>query len=169
MKKATTYKVLDFLLIFGILITLGTLFFVPSIISDFIKNYEPINNIINSNSNIVMGVSIGVYICAIPYIVSLFLLKRLSTLLSLSNPFIKDVAKIFKNISICAFLEFVLVNVISIFIAFTYIFDKDIFFSLIIIIGLLSMLLLVIGFISLIASNLFNKAIELKYENDHTI
>ncbi len=64
------------------------------IVSSVITNYKAVNSAIILNSNIVLTTSIGVYVCAIPYVIALFLSKRLSTLLSLTNLFVKDPAKI---------------------------------------------------------------------------
>lgn len=178
MKKNMSYKILNILLILGIVITVAALFLVPSIVpsmlSDLFKSYSI--DIGQGNLarfplglNIATTTSIGVYICAVPYVIALFLLKRLCTLLTMKNPFTKEVPKRFKEISICVFVEFLLVNIITALILFVYIFDKDLFFSTFMILGITSLLLLVIGLVSLTASNLFNMAIQLKDENDKTI
>jgi hypothetical protein len=170
MKKDISYKILNFLIGLGIVITLVALLIVPQALSDMLKQTgKSIAPILFMGKDIVDSSTIGIYICAVPYVIALFLLKRLCKLLSKNNTFLEEVPKLLKNIATCAFIDFVLVNLIAVFIAFIYIFDKDMFFSTIMISNTISLVILVIGLLSLVSSKLFKRAIDIKSENDKTI
>ncbi|MEW9077065.1 DUF2975 domain-containing protein [Terrisporobacter glycolicus] len=154
----TSYKILSTLLVLCMIITGVILFSLPSIIDAAFKGTTLLQL---SNPNIVTGVTIGTYICSVPFVIALFLLKRLGKSLSSENQLIKKVSSIFKGISICAFIEFCLINIITFIIAFLYIHDKNAFFSIIAESGIISISLLVVGFVCVLLSNFFNKVIEL--------
>lgn len=160
MKKDVSSKILNILVILGIMLTILALLIAPSVLSESFGGLS---------KNVVRSITIGLYICAIPYVTALFMLKKLCKLISINKPFSKEVPKTLKNISICAFVEIVIFNLVTIVLSFVYIYEKDMFFSTMMSSMIISFVILAIGFLSLVTSKLFKMAIEIKEENDKTI
>ncbi|MEG1311846.1 MAG: DUF2975 domain-containing protein [Romboutsia sp.] len=118
-------------------------------------------------SNMAMNISIGIYICVIPYIVALFILKKLCKLISTKQPFSKKIPLYLKQISVCAFSEILIFNIVQL--ALYYIFDIYLYGITIMLVIVVSFVSLAIGFLSMVLSKLFEMVIEIKDENDKTI
>lgn len=63
--------------------------------------------------NISLFVSTGVYICIIPYLIALITLKKLCTLIYNKNPFSMETTYLLKTISLCAFSELFVFNMVQ--------------------------------------------------------
>lgn len=105
--------------------------------------------------------------CAIPYVVSLFILKKLCKLVEINKSFSKEIPKYLKNISICAFSEIFIFNFVLLILYYFY--DMYLYAITIIPSVIVSFVSLAIGFLTLVLSILFKKIIEIKDENDKTI
>ncbi|WP_042273716.1 DUF2975 domain-containing protein [[Clostridium] dakarense] len=162
MKKNASYKVLDIIVTMGIILTLLVLLATPLAITAYFKSAFSI-----LNQNLIMAITICIYICAIPYIIALFNLKKLCKLIVNNNPFSIDAPKSLKTISICAFSETILFNGCLIFI--TYYFDMYLYILTIAPMVIVTFISIAIGFLSFVLSKLFEIAIEIKDENDKTI
>ncbi|MCR1955855.1 DUF2975 domain-containing protein, partial [Clostridioides mangenotii] len=86
-----------------------------------------------------------------------------------NNPFSKEVPNIFKIISRCTFIGFIIFNITTLLLTYKYIFDKNMFFSIVMLSVIISLIILAVGFYSLISYKFFNMAIDIKDENDNTI
>ncbi|WP_038298930.1 DUF2975 domain-containing protein [Metaclostridioides mangenotii] len=167
MLKNISYKALNIMMIIGIAITLLVLFVVPSIVSEIVYSFQTSRSL---DSNIVTNITVSVYLCSIPYLIALFSIKRFCKILvTEKNPFSKEVPNIFKIISKCAFVEFIIFNITTFLITFKYIFDKNMFFSIVMLSVIISLIILAVDFYSLISLKFFTMAIDIKDENDNTI
>lgn len=162
MDKNTSSKILNNIILAGIVLTILALLFLPLGITAFFKSNFGI-----VGGNIPMILSTGVYICAIPYLIALFALKKLCNLIATKNPFSREIPYYLKTISICAFSEIFLFNVIQLFLC--YFFNVYLYALNIIPAIIVSFVCLAIGFLSLVLGKLFNMAIDIKEENDKTI
>lgn len=167
MLKKISYKALNIIMIIGIVITLLVLFIVPSIVSEVVYSFESSRSL---DSNIVTNITVSVYLCAIPYLIALLSIKRFCKILVIeNNPFSKEVPNIFKIISRCTFIGFIIFNITTLLLTYKYIFDKNMFFSIVMLSVIISLIILAVGFYSLISYKFFNMAIDIKDENDNTI
>jgi len=162
MKKISFPKVLHMIVILGITLTCIVLLGTGALVTAFFKSQFSL-----LDGKLVMIVTTCVYLCAIPYVIALFKLKKLSSLVVKNNPFSKESVKSLKVISICAFSE------IIIFIGCTSYLKHSVEFFKYIVLGgpyiVLTFLCLTIGLLCLVLSQLFEIAIEIKEENDKTI
>lgn len=159
--KYSSSKILNKIVSIGIVLTLVALIAMPFILTvilerDFgiIEGAKPIK------------LSIGIYICAIPYLISLVSLKKLCKQTSLQDPFSRTIPKYLKQISICAFSEILIFNVVQL--VLHYFFDVYLY-GMIISALIVSFVSLSIGFFGVVLGKLFEMAIEIKDENDKTI
>lgn len=162
MKKDFSSRILDKIVIVGIILTLITLLVIPMGLTAIFKSGFGI-----VGSDIPMIISIGLYICSIPYVIALFKLKKLCSLIVAKDPFSKNIPIYLKRISICAFSEILIFNIVVI--ALYYFFDIYLYALTIIPVIIVSFVSLVIGFLSIVLAKLFEMAIEIKDENDKTI
>lgn len=162
MKKDFSSKALNKIVSIGIILTLLALLSTPIIVTTIFKSSYSI-----VGSSIPMKISIGIYICAIPYVIALFLLKKLCKMIAMNKPFSKEIPIYLKQISICAFSEILIYNVIQL--VLYYIFNIYLYGLTIVSAIIVSFVSLAIGFLSLVMSKLFEMAIEIKDENDKTI
>ncbi len=162
MKKDVGSKMLNIIVTLGIAFTLLSLLATPLVLTAFLKSALSV-----LNQSLVMTITICIYICAAPYMIALFNLKRLSKLVVNNNPFSPDTVKSLKIISLCAFSEILLFNGCSIYLMYYH----DIFLYALSIIPmiLVTFISLAIGFLSLTLSQLFDQATRIKDENDKTI
>nr|WP_246579358.1 DUF2975 domain-containing protein [Alkaliphilus flagellatus] len=153
---------LNIIVTLGITLTLLALLATPLVLTAFFKSALSV-----LNQDLVMTITICIYICAAPYMIALFNLKKLSKLVVKNNPFSPDTAKSLKIISLCAFSEILLFNGCSIYLMYYH----DIFLYALSIIPmiLVTFISLAIGFLSLTLSHLFDQATRIKDENDKTI
>lgn len=162
MKKNASSKVLNIIVTVGIILTLLVLLATPLTITAYFKSAFSM-----LNQNLVMGITVCIYICALPYMIALFNLKKLCKLIVNNNPFSIDAPKSLKTISICAFSEVLLFNGCVIFI--TYYYNIYLYILTIAPMIIVTFISIAIGFLSFVLSKLFEIAIEIKDENDKTI
>ena len=160
--KCFNSKILNNIVIIGIVLTLLALLAMPVVLTDILKMDFGI-----SESSVAIKLSIGIYMCAVPYVISLFSLKKLCKQISIQNPFSRNVPKYLKQISICAFSEILIFNVVQLVLSYFFnIYSYGITSISVIIVSFVS---LGIGIFSIVLGKLFEMAIEIKEENDKTI
>lgn len=162
MKKDYSSNILNSIVVIGIILTLIALLAMPLILTAMLKSGLGI-----VGSSLPMNISIVIYICAAPYVIALFILKKLCKIVAIKQPFSRDIPKYLKKISICAFSEILIYNTVQVLLY--YIFDIYLYGLTIILAIIVSFVSLAIGFLSLVLSKLFDMAIEIKEENDKTI
>nr|WP_317331593.1 DUF2975 domain-containing protein [uncultured Romboutsia sp.] len=162
MKKDYSARILNNIVLVGIILTLLLLLAMPLILTAMFKSGLGV-----VGSNLPMNISIVIYICAIPYVISLFILKKLCKIIVIKQPFLREIPKYLRQISICAFSEILIYNIVQV--ALYYIFDIYLYGLTIMSAIIVSFVSLAIGFLSLVLSKLFDMAIEIKEENDKTI
>ena len=162
MKKDYSSNILNSIVVIGIILTLIALLAMPLILTAMLKSGLGI-----VGSSLPMNISIVIYICAAPYVIALFILKKLCKIVAIKQPFSRDIPKSLKKISICAFSEILIYNIVQVLLY--YIFDIYLYGLTIILAIVVSFVSLAIGFLSLVLSKLFDMAIEIKEENDKTI
>ena len=162
MKKDYSSNILNSIVVIGIILTLIALLAMPLILTAMLKSGLGI-----VGSSLPMNISIVIYICAAPYVIALFILKKLCKIVAIKQPFSRDIPKNLKKISICAFSEILIYNIVQVLLY--YIFDIYLYGLTIILAIVVSFVSLAIGFLSLVLSKLFDMAIEIKEENDKTI
>ncbi|CEK32288.1 Protein of unknown function (DUF3036) [[Clostridium] sordellii] len=162
MKGSMTSKILNIIVLLGITITCILLLGTPLILTAYLKSsYSLIDH------NLVIGLTTCIYICAVPYLIALFNLKRLCSLIAKSNPFSKKIVIFLRQISICAFSEiFIFIGCVWYLKSFVDFFQNILWFGPFIAITFVS---ITIGLLSLVASELFKLFIDIKDENDKTI
>ncbi|CAH2215408.1 DUF2975 domain-containing protein [Tepidibacter aestuarii] len=162
MKNNFNSKILNMIVILGISITCILLLGTGFITTAFFKSQFSL-----IDHSLVISVTICIYLCAIPYIIALFGLKRLCSLVVKNNPFSMQIVKSLKVISICSFSEIIIfigcVNYLKHSVEF---FKYTVWGAPII---ALTIICLTIGFLCLVLSQLFKIAIKIKEENDKTI
>ena len=157
MNKNFSSNLLNKIITTGIILTFLALLSTPLILTAIFKNRLGI-----VNSNIPISISIGLYICAIPYIIALFILKKISKQIAIKDPF-----NIKIPIPFCAFSEIILFNIVCIVLYYVfniYLYGITIMSSIVV-----SFVSLAIGVLSIVLSQLMKIAIEIKDENDKTI
>ena len=162
MNNKSLAKILDALVVLGIVITGILLLTSPLILSAFFKSQFSL-----LDQNLVIKTTITLYLCALPYLIALLKLKKLSSLVVINNPFSITSVKSLKTISICAFSEIFIFAV-----SLSYLKESTDFFSYIVLgapIIVVTFICVTIGFLCLVLSQLFEVAIEIKEENDKTI
>ncbi len=162
MKKDSSIKILDKIVLIGIILTIITLLATPLILTAYFKSGLGI-----LGSNMPMNISIGIYICATPYVIALFYLKSLCKIISMGQIFSREIPRYLKQISFCAFSEILLFNIVQI--SLYYIFNLYMYGLTVVSSVIISFVSLAIGFLCFVLANFFETAIEIKEENDHTI
>ncbi|MPM68709.1 hypothetical protein SDC9_115643 [bioreactor metagenome] len=162
MNKKSAENILDKIVLIGIILTIIMLLFTPLGITALFKSSFGL-----VNSKIPLNISIGIYICAIPYIIALVYLKKLCGLIAKKDPFSTNIPIYLKRISICAFSEVLILNIVQF--GLYYLFDMYFYALTIVPSVIISFVALAIGFLSIVLSKLFEMAIEIKDENDKTI
>lgn len=162
MKEKISSKLLNGLVIVGIVLTILALIATPLVITALLKT----SNRELLGSNMVLILTGCIYVCATPYLVALFKLKSICRLLCSQNSFSPKIAKEFQIIAICAFSEAVLFILAELFLYF----DRSLFLYALTIIPsiIVPFVSITAGFLSLIMSNIFKKAAEIKEEVDLT-
>ena len=162
MKKDFSSKILNNIVLVGISLTLLLLLFIPLGLTAVFKSGLGV-----VESNMPMIISIGIYICAVPYVYALVQLKKLCGLVAQKEPFSRDIPVYLKKISICAFSEIVIFNLVVI--VLSYFFNLYLYALTILPAVIVSFVSLAIGFLSMVLGKLFEMAIDIKEENDKTI
>ncbi|MEW9078459.1 DUF2975 domain-containing protein [Terrisporobacter glycolicus] len=160
--KNSYSKILNIIVSAGIILTLIMLAGLPFILGALSKSAS-----INIESKYVTVMTVGIYICAAPYVIALFNLKKLCSHITSKNPFSQSIPKLINNIAYCSFSEVILFNLINIIFYFVF----NIYFYALTILPcvIVSFLSLAIGVFALISSKLFEMTIDIKDENDRTI
>ncbi|KNF08295.1 protein of unknown function DUF2975 [Gottschalkia purinilytica] len=164
MKKNINSKILDLIVALGIILTLISLLGTPLVLTAFFKTQLLDPEIYHS---LVVDITACIYICAVPYLIALFKLKRLCKLVVKNNPFSIEVPKSLKIISTCAFSEVILFNGC---LAYLYYLQNIYLYALTVVPAIIvTFVSIFIGFLGLVLAQLFEKAIAIKEENDKTI
>lgn len=162
MKKDLGLKILDKIVLVGIILTILLLVATPLILTAYIKSELGLVGI-----NMPMNISIGIYICAAPYLIALFNLKRLCKIIASEQIFSREIPRYLKLISFWSFSEILIFNIIQIslyFIFDIYLYGVTVMSSIVV-----SFVSLAIGFLCFVLAKFYETAIEIKEENDHTI
>ncbi|SCH46076.1 MULTISPECIES: DUF2975 domain-containing protein [unclassified Romboutsia] len=155
-------KILNIIVLVGILLTIMLLAGIPFILGALSKSAD-----IGIESKFIVTITGGVYICALPYVVALFNLRRLCKYITSKDAFSRSIPKYINNIAYCAFSEVIIFNLMNII--FYFAFDIYLYAITIFSCVIVSFLSLAIGVFALISSKLFERVIEIKDENDKTI
>lgn len=162
MEKNSVAKILNGIVIIGISITLILILANPLIVTAFLKSHYSI-----LNNKLVLNISTCIYLLSIPYIIALFKLKKLCSLVIKSTPFSIEIVRSLKTISKCSFIELFIILICKKYLDYAIEgFNK---IPLLLPITALIIICLTIGFLCIILSQLFELAIEFKEENDKTI
>lgn len=162
MKTNKNYKILNYIVLVGVILTLLILCVIPLVLTAAFKTDYKL-----MESNFVGTMTILIYICALPYVIALLSLKKLCNLMSKKNPFSREIPNVIKKIGICAFSEVLLFNGATL--AVYYIHDIYLYAFTVMSCMIVSFVSIAIGFFSLVSANLFEMSIEIKEENDKTI
>lgn len=155
-------KVLNIIVSVGIVLTILLLAIIPFVLGALSKSAE-----IGIQYKYVIVMTVGIYICAIPYIAALLNLKKLCTYITGEESFSRNIPKYINKIAYYALSEVIIFNLMNVVFYFVF----DIYFYAITILSsiIVSFLSLAIGVFALVSSKLFKKVIEIKDENDKTI
>lgn len=116
MKEKISSKILNGLVIVGIILTILALISIPLLLTAFFKTSGMKVEI----SNMKWILTACIYLCAVPYLIALFKFKRICKLLTSENSFSPIISKEFQILAICAFAE-----------ACIYFFEQHIFICII--------------------------------------
>ena len=162
MKKSLNYRILNFLVFLGLFITILMLFATPLVTTAFLKSRFSL-----LDTSMVIKISICIYLCAIPYFIAIFNLKKTCKLVAENNVFSLKIASYLKAISFCSFSE-----IIIFIMSATYLKYSTDFFKNALLLGpifIVTFIGVTIGFLFLVLSQLFKIFVEIKDENDKTI
>jgi Protein of unknown function (DUF2975) len=155
-------KVLNIAVAIGILLTLLALASTPLVVTAFLKSAFSI-----LDSKLVMTITIALYICAIPYVGILIMLKKMCKLFATNNHFSIQIPKYLKIISMFAFSEVLVINGVAF--VLTYFFDMYLYALTIMPCIVISFVAIVVGLLCLVLSRLYEYVNEIKNEIDQTI
>lgn len=162
MQEKASSKILNGLVIIGIILTILALIGIPLVLTAFFKS----SSMKLSAPNIKWILTACIYLCAVPYVTALFKLKKICKLLTGENSFSPIISKEFQVIAICAFAEAIIYILSNLFL-YT-VFDFYLYAVTIIPLIIVVFLAVTIGFLCLVMSNIFKRAAEIKEENDLT-
>lgn len=165
MIKDLSAKILKLILTIGLLITILISVFSPFIFGAFFKTTGNVNLV---GTALFYSVTGSFILCAIPYIVALFNLKRLLKLILINKSFSSKSIKILNIIAICSFSELI-IFILSTNIVKRVFIENFEYVLLTAPIILVSFICLTLGFMFLVLAKLFKNALELKEENDMVI
>lgn len=162
MKSKVSYKLLNGMVIIGIVLTLCALIGTPLVITAFFKSSE----FNPTNPDAVMLVTTAIYCCAVPFMVALFKLKGICRLICHDNAFSPKLSKSFTDIAICAFAEAIVFLIVHLIACTVF----NLFMLALTVIPTFIVLFVSItaGILMLVFANIFKKASEIKAENDLT-
>ncbi|WP_195948194.1 DUF2975 domain-containing protein [Paraclostridium bifermentans] len=155
MNKNFSSTILNNIVSIGIFITLILFLLIPLLFNYFFKNTLGL-----VGGNISLFVSTGVYICIIPYLIALITLKKLCSLIYNKNPFSRETTYLLKTISLCAFSEFFIFNMVQLFLC--NLFNVYLYSINVIPTALISFISLFIGLFSLVLCNINSKILKIK-------
>ncbi|WP_297632587.1 DUF2975 domain-containing protein [uncultured Clostridium sp.] len=156
-------KILNLILIIGIVVTIALLVWLPFIVGAFIK----VSMISRTGSNTFLILLISGYLLGIPYVIALFKLRRLVSLTMKDEAFSEKSIKILKVISILSFLEIIIFICCSNFMKYNIIeFHDALLVGPTVVIGFIC---ITIGLLFAVLATVFSNARKIKIENDMTI
>ncbi|UOW69688.1 DUF2975 domain-containing protein [Paraclostridium bifermentans] len=155
MNKNFSSTILNNIVSIGIFITLILFLLIPLLFDYFLKNTLGL-----VGGNISLFVSTGIYICIIPYLIALITLKKLCRLIYNKNPFSRETTYLLKTISLCAFSEFFVFNIVQL--SLCNLFDIYLYSINVIPTVLISFISLFIGLFSLVLCNINSKILKIK-------
>ncbi len=162
MEKSLNYKILNCLVFLGLFITILMIFATPLITTAFLKSRFAL-----LDTSLVIKISICIYLCALPYVIAIFNLKKICKLVAENNAFSLNIVDYLKVISFCSFSEIIIFIIGATYLKHSTVFLKNaLLFGPIFIVTFIG---LTIGFLFLVLSQLFKTFIEIKDENDKTI
>lgn len=162
MKTSMSSRVVNIIVACGIVLTLLALLATPLLLTAFLKSAYSI-----LDQDMVTVITSSIYLCAVPFVMALFQLKKLSKIALGGNPFTYHTAKALKVIAVCAFIEIVLFNGCSVFLIYVY--DLFLYAATIVPMVVVTFIALTGGLLSLTLAQLFEEAARIKEENDQTI
>lgn len=162
MKNNFIPKILNMIVILGISITCIFYLANPLIITAFLKGHYSI-----LNRALVITISTCFYLLGAPYVIALFKLKKLCSLVVKNNPFSIESVKSLKIISMCSFIELFIIIGCEKYLDYSIAGFKNIPLGLPL--AALTIICLTMGFLCIVLSQLFEIAIKIKEENDETI
>ncbi|KEJ01363.1 hypothetical protein N494_10455 [Clostridium botulinum A2B7 92] len=162
MKEKTSSKVLNGLVIVGIILTILALISTPLVLTAFLKT----SGMKLETSNMEWILTACIYACAVPYLIALFRFKRICKLLTSKNSFSPIISKEFQALAICAFVEACIYLLSNLFLYL--LFDFYLFAMTIVPLIVVIFVAITVGFLFLIMSSIFKTAAEIKEENDLT-
>ncbi|WP_315118246.1 DUF2975 domain-containing protein [uncultured Clostridium sp.] len=162
MKERTSSKVLNGLVIAGIILTILALIGTPLTLTALLK----ISRMEISVPNMNWILTACIYVCAVPYLIALFKFKRICKLLTDENSFSSIISKEFQVIAICAFAEVVIYILSNLFLY--VVFDFYLYAMTVIPLIIIPFIGVTAGFLCLVMSGIFKRAAEIKEENDLT-
>lgn len=156
-------KILNLILIIGIVVTIALLVWLPFIVGAFIK----VSMISKTGSNTFLILLISGYLLGIPYVIALFKLRRLVSLTMKDEAFSEKSIKILKVISILSFSEIIIFICCSNFMKYNIIeFHDALLVGPTVVIGFIC---ITIGLLFAVLATVFSNARKIKIENDMTI
>ncbi|WP_455537937.1 DUF2975 domain-containing protein [Terrisporobacter sp.] len=155
-------KTLNIIVMVGIGLTLLLLLGIPFILGAISKSAD-----IGIKSRFIITITLGIYICAIPYVLALFNLKKLCTHITSKNPFSNGIPSIINNIAYCTFSEVIIFNLMNLI--FYHVFGIYLYAITVLSCIIVTFLSIAIGIFALVSSELFKITIDMKDENDKTI
>ncbi|MEA4826279.1 MAG: DUF2975 domain-containing protein [Clostridium sp.] len=162
MKNIFIPKILNMIVILGISITCIFYLANPLIITAFLESHYSI-----LNRALVITFSTCFYLLGASYVMALFKLKKLCSLIVKNNPFSIESVKSLKIISICSFIELFIFIGCKKYLDYSVVGFKNIPLELPL--AAFTIICLTIGFLCIVLSQLFEIAIKIKEENDETI
>ncbi|MGL5414830.1 MAG: DUF2975 domain-containing protein [Clostridium sp.] len=161
--KNFSSKILNVILIVGIIITIALLVWLPFIVGAFIK----VAMINKAENNVFLILLISGYFLAIPYVIALFKLRKLVSLTMKDEAFSLKSIQSLKIISILSFLEIIIFIGCSNFIKYSIIEFHDV-----LLVGptaIAGFICITIGLLFAVLATVFSNARKIKIENDMTI
>lgn len=153
---------MDYIVVVGIILTILALIGTPFLLTGLLENYLYIVDF-----QVILTVTICIYICAIPYLLALFKVKTICHLIRKDNPFSLKIVKSLQFICICSFTEIITFSLSTIYLKYSVdFFERTLIVPPILI---LSFICVAIGLLCMVLAGLFERFIEIKEENDKTI
>lgn len=155
-------KLLEYLILFGITLTALALLGSPLIITAFFKSAFQI-----LDDPVVTAVIISLYLCAIPYMWALINLHALAKMVADNTPFTMRSVQALKAISLSIFSEIFIVFGVIYYLKHSFEFFRH---TLVIApLSIFTFLCIVVSLLCYLLSQLFDRARQLKEDNDLTI
>ncbi|MCR8842697.1 DUF2975 domain-containing protein [Paenibacillus sp. SC116] len=155
-------KVLHLVVMLGIALTLLALVATPLVMTAYFKSGLGI-----TGTNLDTIISAAIFICAIPYVLALFDLKKVCKLIAADHAYSRKIPQSLKRISIYAASEVVIFNIVTFVLCYTY--DMYLYALTVLPLIVISIIGASIALLSFVFSNLYKQVIEMKEEHEQTI